>query len=484
MIENLKERYKIIESGKRNYKVRAQIVEMVNRDFIFFFNYFVYTYDPRTKSKTLPFLLYGFQRDFCYKLNECYELKKPLLVEKSRDMGFSWVFLGWIVWKMITEKGFSAGVGSRKFGLVDEIGNMKSLLQRIRFILWNLPGFLTHGYNEKKHSKIGLIKIPEMESYVAGEGGDDIGRGDRTSIYFIDEFAHIPRSVKVQEAVSQTSNCLVYGSTPNGRGNEFARLRWETDIDIFTMHWRDHPGKTQEWYDKMAATLPAETMAQEVDISYNKSIKGRVYKWFSREKHAVDVEYNPNHPVLISIDWGIGDPTSVIFLQDYHGQLRIFDHWEEADRSIPQIFTEIARILGGYKAHHGRFLTLRDVSGWYGDPDAKNRERISGDSISSYIYDKYHITLRMKVPNVIKNRILSVNMLGSSDRILVNKRLNFFCDCVENYKYPEKDHGENEKPLHDWTSHANTALEYYCVYEHGLDQFSNKETGIYLTPFR
>lgn len=457
----------------------ALVQERVKRDPYYFFNHWLWTYDPRTKYKLLPFRLFGFQEKLIEDLIYAYENKEPLLVEKSRDMGFSWVFLGFCLWKCLSEKNFSAGIGSRKAQLVDELGNMKSLLQRFRFMLNLLPEFLRGGYIEKKNSKLGLVEIPNTSAYISGEAGDGIGRGDRTSIYILDEFAHIPRSAIVQAAVSQTSDCIVYGSTPNGKGNEFARLRFKTKIKRATLHWKDHPNKDQAWYEKQKELLDEETIAQELDISYSKSQKGRVHKWFDASKHANEsVKYNPNYPVITTFDWGIGDPTACLFIQDYGGTVHIFNNFEKADSEISIIFNMVSNNLQKDNC------TFSNVCGWYGDPDGRNRNIVSGESIASFIKDKYGIILRYKLPNVIKNRIMAVRMLGQHGRIKVDKDLHHVIDCFENYRYPDKDSSENEKPIHDWTSHTMSALEYYCVYEHGLDQYEVNNLYITQTGFR
>jgi len=468
-----RERVHLLNKCHIDQRAQEIALNLIDKDIIYFFKYFLNTYDPRLKIKTVPFIPFKFQEDLIKKLEDSFYEKKPLLVEKTRDMGFSWVVLGWILHKMLTIKGFSAGVGSYKMLLVDDIGNMKSLLQKVRFMIRSLPTWMLPDYNEGKHSKYGLITIPHMGSHLAGEAGDNIGRGDRTSVYVLDEFAHVERSAAVHEAVSQTTDCIVFSSTPKGKGNEFARLRWKTNIDRIQLHWRDHPNKNDAWYEKQKATMTAEMVAQELDVSYNKSMTGKVYKWFNADIHAQKLKAEQGAINIVSADWGIGDPMAMLFMQYHHNVLHIIDHFEVADKGIDTVIpTELIPMLN----RHG--LGLHDINAWYGDPDGRNRNPVNAQSIAGFIKAKYRINLRFKVPNVIKNRILSVRMLGENNRILVNEELHSFIECLENYRYPEKEHGENEVPIHDWTSHSCSALEYYCVYEHGMDQYENRNRQI------
>ncbi|RLI98801.1 MAG: hypothetical protein DRP08_07805 [Candidatus Aenigmatarchaeota archaeon] len=483
-----RERLKLLIKANKRDNLKFLLIEKCHRDMFYFFNTFLYTYDPRLlKFKACPFVLYPYQLDFLKDLEESYQSKKPLLVEKTRDMGFSWVFLGWILSHMLFERGFSAGIGSRKMGLVDERGSMKSLIERVRFMLRKLPKWLRGGYIEKEHTKIGQLIIPSTEAILTGEGGDNIGRGDRSSIYFLDEWAHIPRSAIVHEAVSQTSDCIIYGSTPNGKGNEFARLKFNTKIKVHTMHWSKHPKKDQKWYDKQAETMTPEQIAQELDISYNKSTKGRVYKWFDAQKHANEIiNYDPRYPVYASFDWGIGDPTACLIIQYYSSTIHIIDYFETADTDIHKIFNLfLLPIISKYTHYNStRTLSFTDLEGYYGDPDANNRSLQTGETLADCIYNDYHVKIRFKYPNLTGPRILSVRKMGNADRIRVSKNLLHVQDCLENYKFPEKEHGENEKPLHDWTSHICTALEYYIIFEHPIVKSKQQSQPVTSSRFR
>ncbi len=475
-----------VQKAEDDPELAAAIVERCRKDRNYFFNNWLWTFDPRREVfKILPFKLWDFQKEYLDELDYCYKNQEPLLVEKTRDMGFSWLTLGWFLHKMIFEKGFSCGVGSQKFSKVDTLDDMDSLLEKVRFMLRRLPPFLRGDWNDKIHTKTGLIVIPETNSTMTGEGGDNIGRGGRKSAYLLDEFAHVQRSSIVQEAISQNCGMRIYGSTPKGKGNEFARLRWKSPIRRFSMHWKRHPNKDRIWYEKQKETMTPEMIAQELDISYSKSVKGKVYKWFNSEIHASKrVKYNPNHDIYLTFDWGINDPTACLFLQDYGGKIRIFDFFEESDTEISRIFTnEVIPRLSKLRRGN-RNLHISDVAGWYGDPDGRNRNLVTGTSVANWVEKNYHIKLRFHLPNHIGPRILSTRKMGTDGRIEVDSDLTHVVDCLENYRYPEKDHGENEKPLHDWTSHLCSSLEYYCVFEHPVVFEEPSSTVITTTRFR
>ena len=56
-----------------------------------------------------------------------------------------------------------------------------------------------------------------------GEAGDNIGRGDRTTLYLVDEAAFLQRPLLIDAALSQTTRCRIDLSSVNGMTNPFAQ---------------------------------------------------------------------------------------------------------------------------------------------------------------------------------------------------------------------------------------------------------------------
>ena len=75
----------------------------------------------------------------------------------------------------------------------------------------------------------------------------NIGRGNRTGIYFVDESAFLTRPEMIEAALSQTTNCRMDVSSANGTGNLLYRKRHSGKVDVFS-HWRADPRKDDAWY--------------------------------------------------------------------------------------------------------------------------------------------------------------------------------------------------------------------------------------------
>jgi phage terminase large subunit len=238
------------------------------------------TFDPRLVERNLPaivpFRLFDKQREWVEWVVAKWRAQEPGLTEKSRDMGVSWLSVALACTLCLFNDGMAIGFGSRKEEYVDKLGSPKSLFWKAREFMKLLPPEFRGGWQpaDAPHLRVGF---PSTGSVIAGEAGDNIGRGDRSSIYFVDEAAFIERPQLVEASLSQTTNCRIDVSTPHGMANPFAVKRHSWPIErIFIFDWRDDPRKDEEWYAKQVRDLDPVTLAQEVDRNYAASAVGIV----------------------------------------------------------------------------------------------------------------------------------------------------------------------------------------------------------------
>jgi phage terminase large subunit len=259
----LRERPEYLTASKLIYK--DDPVKFINDWFI--------TYNPQVRPATIPFILFPKQQELIRFFHERNTNREDGLCEKCRNVGFTWLAIAYALWLFIFQPEQKISFGSRKQDLVDKIGDPDSIFEKIRLALKFLPKeFLPVGFDLNEHAPFLRIKNPENGSVITGEAGDNIGRGGRSTIYFLDEAAFLEHPDKVEAAVSENSECKIYISTPNGIGNVFYRHRFGGMMPVFTFHWYDDPRKDQAWFDKKKATLDPVIFAQEVLISYTASI--------------------------------------------------------------------------------------------------------------------------------------------------------------------------------------------------------------------
>ncbi len=235
------------------------------------------THDPRNVERGLPafipFVLFPRQEEWVQWLLARWQSQEHGLTDKSRDGGLSWLMIGAAFSIGRSYEGMSIGFGSRKEEYVDSTKNPKAIFFRMRMFIKNLPREFRGGFDPKKHAAHMRIEIPDSHSTITGEAGDNIGRGDRAGIFLLDESAYIERPQLVDASLSQTTNCRIDVSSVNGSANPFAEKRHRyPPHQVFTLHWRQDPRKTEEWYAKQCAVLDAVIVAQEIDINYAASV--------------------------------------------------------------------------------------------------------------------------------------------------------------------------------------------------------------------
>jgi phage terminase large subunit len=243
-----------------------------------FINDWGMTVDPRMVELGLPakmpFVLFPKQREWVEWVVAHWKARKPGLSEKSRDFGLSWLAVSTAATLCLFHDDMTVGFGSRKEEYVDKIGQPKSLFWKARQFVVNLPDEFNGGWSDRRDSAHMRLSFPLTGSTMTGEAGDNIGRGDRAGLYFVDEAAYLERPQLVEASLSATTNCRIDISSANGPANPFAVKRHAGKIDVFTCHWRDDPRKDEAWYTKQIDELDPVTVAQEIDINYSASIEG------------------------------------------------------------------------------------------------------------------------------------------------------------------------------------------------------------------
>lgn len=288
-------RQRRIIAMRSNPAIKAGMLEYYRTHRVEFIEHWCDTYDPRLAGRDrpskMPFVLFKRQKELVSFLGQCINLETDGLVEKCRDMGATWLCAAFSahLWRFMP--GAAVGWGSRKEQLVDKLGDADSIFEKIRMIIRSWPReFWPVGFDPFAHMPFMRIINPENGSTITGEAGDNIGRGGRKLIYFKDESAHYERPEKIEAALSDNTRVQIDISSVNGLGNVFYRRResgveWHPLIPmvphktgVFVMDWRDHPEKTQEWYDRRRQKFIDEGMlhifAQEVERNYAASVTG------------------------------------------------------------------------------------------------------------------------------------------------------------------------------------------------------------------
>lgn len=265
---------------------RAREWEKCASDSIYWINTWGWTSDPRwlPGPTTLPMILFDRQVEYVLWLEDHYRKRSDGFVDKCRDMGLTWLNCFLLVHKFLFEPGFKGAVGSRKEMLVDRLGDMDCIFEKMRFILHHLPLWLAPCMINPRTVKTSMKMFnPTSGAAITGEAGDNIGRGGRNSLYFVDEAAYLERPSRVEGALSENCPSVIWVSTPNiyAPGNLFDQKVASGNHDVFTFDWWQDKRKDGEWLENRKKKLDPIVFAAEILRDRNSGLSNTVIlrKW-------------------------------------------------------------------------------------------------------------------------------------------------------------------------------------------------------------
>ena len=491
-------RKKIYES-LRNFKTIDEMVESC----VQFIEIFGFTFDPRPQANPhdLPFVLYDFQKEAIKWMIDHIESGKDGLIEKSRDMGISWTIFVYVpVWYWLFKDGTNILVGSYKEDLVDN-KTKDSLFGMIDYAIMSLPKWiLPKGWNKDKNRTHLKIINPMTWSQITGDTMNaDFGRGARKTVVLFDELGSWEYAKDAWESSGASTACRIGNSTPKGY-NYFAMLR-DSGIDVLTLHWKKHPLKDDQWYEYEKSRNSPETIAQELDISYNKSQSGRVYPEWNEVNVTLGLfPFNNDWPLYIFWDFGNTDDTAIVWVQKNpeNGKLRVIDSYSASGKTISFFVPFITGIINetGYQYSRDDMITINDHKRFkrgthFGDPAGRFKNSVIDQTVFSILRDNNIIVNFKDSWKEFGQRKQALrNLINRGVEVNENTRTKYLNLCMLNASYPKVKYSGMEqinsiKPKHDHTSHLRSAFEYGALglkettnnYKQVYDKFKVKEIG-------
>lgn len=248
---------------------------------------------------------------------------------------------------------------------------------------------------------------------------------------------------------------IIIGGTPKGYRNIY-RLEQGKIFKAFHFTSMDNPDldakelqELVEEYKEMGEGY----YRQEILAEYEKP-QGTVYQEWDMPTRYLPFEYDPNLPVHLSWDFGVNDPTAIVFIQPHGSEIRVFDYYEASNSNIEHFAQWIAS-----RPYKFPSFEAGDIAG-------RARELTSGKSVIDELAKLGHFIRTTPIPNInqqIRNAHKFIPRLFVSS---TNPNCERFMQCIVNYRYPSvkstATDQENENPIHDEFSHAMRAFEYYC----------------------
>lgn len=474
------------------YSARAaQVLEHAacGEDFGRFCDRWVEVEDPRLHITRVPMVLYPHQRRVISEIaRACARRGAQVVVEKSREMGISWLICAWIVWRFIYHPGFGALFLSRTERAVDD-GTTDSLLGKCRYILEHLPPWLAGEY-ESRHLH---LETQGMGAYqggrIAGEGSSDTTTaGTRQTIAIVDEAALLPRGgYAIRKSLTSVARSCVWISTPRGASNAFAQMARSGSIPRVRVHWSEHPHKRCScigehvgcWYAATTATMPREDIASELEIAYEGSVHGALWPQMTRAAHycADELAWRRLEEGFgdlwagIGIDPGIGPSATAIVFAFFHPAQRVLylaDYLEGNNVSASTWAERTVHVIAEWSKRgipRARWDVYMDPAGWQRDP-----QQLRG---FAHWFDIAGLSPRRAAAQSARGPIQDFGLLleGRTGRVLIGPRCGLLYERLANSRWRLPDHTQYDaggmalhtsvcdlKPAKDESSHGRDAL--------------------------
>lgn len=330
-----KRRLSLLMAAAMDPVLQAHFRTRCAEDPFFWFDNFAWTYNGKKSPQNVPFVPWDFQRDVIKAFlgigkhgRDEQGLLWPLGIDKSRDLGLTWVLVGCAFQDWSFHPGADYGLMTRSGTDLDS-KSRNSLFGKLDFLLKMSPSWLLPKYERRRMPAPVLFNEDTGAAIEGSRTVPDAFRGGRHRRTIVDEAASVPKLGSIMESLDDVTPAPVLVSTPKGRGNYFANvihgeagqiLEWgQSGVGWchLRMHHSQHPERdphTPEgrlWVKRERARRTKEKWAQEQDCDYSASVPGRIF-----------AEFDPNCHVFSPEEWD--DPDVIAFIS----QLPVIEGWD------------------------------------------------------------------------------------------------------------------------------------------------------------
>lgn len=359
-----------------------------------------------------------------------------------------------------------------------------SIFGKIRFFLAFMPASLVppellSSLTQKKgtnfNKRLHLLN-PETHATINGSSTNSgAGRSKRFNFVFIDEAFFIDRFMEIRRSLESVARVRVYvSSVKAGMTQENFKKMCAAKGRYITLSWHDHPWKDQIWYDEKMANIKFDPeIAKEIEVDYSISSVDQYYPEIKSAK-ICPVQYDPDKPLYVGLDFGKQDLTVMVFAQLNGPYLDIIECYankeKKAEWYLPFLNPEY--VIGDesqYDERHydtlNRVRSWRRPQYWFGESAHFTKVMPYNMSIAD-VLRKGGVTLRCN-RNAIKyepRRMATSSLLPKMRFNEESEQVMELKDAVARTRYSKLITGSEGKPMHDGeTGDYRSALENLCV---------------------
>lgn len=382
------------------------------------------------------------------------------------------------------------------------------LLKQGKKIAWEYLKEYTRGLEAKKPSESELSVVlshNNAEICIYGADNPDAFRGQYFDGVVLDEYGDMSPSVwgkVLLPTLADRKGWAVFIGTFKGRNHFYNIYRRSMGMDLrpddpppeyFKKHWYSYLLKASESGILSADELrlqqaeqDEEEYQQEYECNPNASVKGTYYaKLISKMEvdghiNSERATWDPEFPVDVYTDLGIGDSTALWFTQRRPDGYALINYEESHGQKLSFYYD----LLRGYPYRYGRIFLPHD---------AKQRTLQTGRGTIELVLQEDAEKPFARFDRTDTSPLIRIcPKLDVQDGINAVRHILPTCwfspkamegvEALRAYKreYDEDHKVFNEKPNHDWASHGSDAFRYFALSVKGLaaPEIQNKAVDI------
>ena len=256
--ENADWREKLLHKAAHDPVMQRDLLAECKTSALFWINAFAWTlWEMEVSAETHgyvtspvalhPFITYERQDEMVGFLMDCYTKGHDGLIDKSRDMGASWLIALFIHWLWLFGR---SNLQLREMSRVEDLVDSpisKSLFFKHDTVNTYLPewmcppGVLVRG-RENRTSMV--IRNALNGSMIAGESTNKSAfSGDRAALILLDEMAKMNNGESIKRSTAAVCPCRIVNSTVDMPGTCYSNWKNSGTIKVFSLMAWDHPKK-------------------------------------------------------------------------------------------------------------------------------------------------------------------------------------------------------------------------------------------------
>jgi len=309
------------------------------------------------------------------------------------------------------------------------------------------------------------IELPSRDGgkskiYLLGADNPDALRGMYLDGVVLDEVAQIPQHVweeVIRPTLADRRGWAIFIGTPKGQNYFHELYKGAKDRDNWyrAMYKASETNIiSQEELTDIRSHIDEDSYNQEYECSFVAAIKGAYYSKLlaeaSRANRIAEVEWDPTLPVVTAWDIGMSDKTCIWFAQKQNNNIYLVDYYEAS---------------GEVLAHYAQIVTSKPYTYMHHilPHDAQQRSFDTGKTRVEQLR-KLGLKCTIAPKTGILDGINAVRAILPKCHFDEKKCKNGL-EALWHYRseYDPINHVFQNKPLHDWSSHASDAFRYLAI---------------------